>query len=122
MLLVISPALAQQVDQCTLTPGPNPLATVLQKLECRLQVEDNTRMAAEENLIIAQADQKIAEGKVARLGDQLDDANKKLAWWKDYDKGVSKLFHDVKVACSSRSLVGRTLDRPIEEMCRKWRH
>lgn len=84
--LVAGSAMAQVIDQCSLVPAPGPLAPLIQKLECRLQIEDNARMEAEENLIIAQADQKIAEGKIRRIE---DDTEKKLVWWQSYEKGIS---------------------------------
>ena len=77
-ILAAAPAAAQQIDQCALAPAPGPLAPLIQKLTCRLQIEDNLRMASEENLIIAQADQKIAEVKAGRLSDQLNDSQKQI--------------------------------------------
>jgi hypothetical protein len=78
-VLLAGPALGQQTDQCATTPMPgNPSNIVIQKLTCRLQIEDNDRMQAEENLIVAQADRAIAEGKVQHLGDQVADLQKQV--------------------------------------------
>lgn len=98
-----------------MTPAPGPLAPLIQKLSCRLQIEDNVRMAAEENLIIAQADQKIAEGKVDRIQSQLSDTAKQLAWYASYEKGIAQLIDKVCVR-NSRGL------KPMADLCGPQHH
>lgn len=96
-LIIISAAHAQTVDQCATTPAPgNSANIVIQKLMCRLQIEDNSRMEAEENLIVVQSDQKIAEAKVRRLGEDIEARDKKLVWWRDYAKGIAAIADRAK--------------------------
>lgn len=117
-ILIAMPAAAQQIDQCTLTPGPDPLAPLVQKLMCRLQIEDNARVDVEGHLVVAQADQQIAEGKAARLGDQIEAASRRLAWWANYDKGISRLASRVLAACAWRGVQ----NKPMAELCRARAH
>jgi hypothetical protein len=99
-----APAAAQQVDQCALTPMPGaPAAAALLKSQCRLQIEDNARMSAEENLIVAQADQRIAEAKADRAQAKADEIQTKL----------DDLTKRVEAACKWRGVQ----NEPMAKLC-----
>lgn len=119
-LFIFTHALAQSIDECATTPIPgSPAALLVQKLKCRLQIEDNTRMASEENLIIAQADQKIAEAKAAHLIDQYTKIDNKLTetqkYWALYQ---SELVSRIDNVCAWHG----TQNKPAGDLCRWWRH
>jgi hypothetical protein len=124
-------ASAQAVDQCALQPAPGPLAPLIHKLTCRLQIEDNARMAAEENLIVAQADQKIAEGKIDSLEAEANlkakTAKDTAAYWKaelaglmakeaNDQRAYAELSDRVNAACAWRGVQ----NEPTAKMCRWW--
>lgn len=104
LIFIAAPAYAQSIDQCSLIPAPgNPANLVIQKLECRLQIEDNERIALGEQIVILQADKQIAEGKVSHLSDGNAALSKKLAAAKEKLK-EDKLSTGARIAAALKAM------------------
>lgn len=76
-------ASAQSVDQCKTTPAPGGEAIVMQRVQCRLQIVDGERMQMADELTAYKADFSIAQGKVERLGEQVEKLQRKVRDAKD---------------------------------------
>jgi hypothetical protein len=136
LLVIYSSAHAQTIDQCTTTPAlGNPANIIIQKLQCQLQIEAEDRSALENNFLThlsaAEAEAKIAEGKVNRLaveGNLKDKTAKdREVYWKSYLAGLdiqaantrrfySELSYYMQSVCSWRGVQ----NEPTAKMCQWW--
>jgi peptidoglycan hydrolase CwlO-like protein len=88
-----------------MTPArDNPLAPLVQKLQCTLQTLDNKLMLQTDVTTQAEVDKYIAEGKIDRLGGDLNDRDKKITTLqeklKTLQSGIAALEEKLKASNS----------------------